>query len=152
MRREGEWSNLDYSYHLGFGARRLAALSLGETTSSFAALCQTMKRNPQYSEAKDFLDQAERLLLSSYHDLLRKVQIMGVTLFQDELKVDAAFWAKCSVEWGAGPGYKERVTRHNRDWFRLPERKELEVSLNEMLEREWVAVLTRINDLFEVDG
>jgi transcriptional regulator with XRE-family HTH domain len=151
VRREGVWPNLDYSYHLGFGARRLAAMSLGDVSKSFVELCQTMKQNPEFAEAKDFLDQAERLLELAYDDLLRKVQLMGISLFQEELKVDTEFWARCAYEWGNGPGYRDRVTRHNRDWFQSPERQNMEEELHNMVQREWSAVVARISGLF-VDG
>ncbi len=149
VRREGEWSNLSYSHHLGFGARRLAVLSLGKTVEGFSELCKTMVGNPDYDEAQDLINQADRILLAAYEELLRKVQLMGQTSFRDALKQDSALWLKCDAEWGRGPGYRDRVTGHNEEWFMAESRQELEKELLALIGREWGATLDKLTSLFE---
>lgn len=149
VRREGEWPNLSYSHHLGYGARRVAALSLGRTVDGFSELCKTMNGNPDYTEAQDLINQAERVLLAAYEELLRKVQLMGQTSFREELKVDAGFWLQCEDEWGKGPGYRDRVTTHNKEWFDADPRQKLEAELQSLIEREWKAALANLTSLFE---
>lgn len=149
VRREGEWSNLSYSHHLGFGARRLAVLSLGKTVEGLSELCKTMIGNPEYQEAQDLINQAERVLLAAYDELLRKVQLMGQTSFRDALKLDAALWLKCENEWGQGPGYRDRVTHHNEEWFMAEPRQELENELMALIQREWKAALDKLTALFD---
>jgi transcriptional regulator with XRE-family HTH domain len=150
VRREGEWPNLSYSHHLGHGARRIAALTLGKTVEGFSELCKTMIANPEYVEVQDLIAQAERVLILSYDDMLRKVQLMGQTSFRDELKVDGAFWNQCESEWGRGPGYRDRVTGRNSDWFKAEPRQTLENELRSLIEREWQAALANLTSLFEV--
>ena len=151
IRREGEWANLSYSHHLGYGARRIAALSLSQIVDGFSELCQTMAANPEYTEAQDLINQAQRVLLASYEELLRKVQLMGQTSFRDELKIDSSFWSLCNSEWGRGPGYRDRVTDHNLDWFGAEKRQDLEKELWALIEREWKDALSNLTALFDQD-
>jgi hypothetical protein len=148
--REGEWANLNYGHHLGFGARRLAVLSLEKLVDRFTDQCETLKAMPEFDEAKGLIDQSERVIRSSYDDLLRKVQIMGKTRFKDELKLDKAFWTKCSDEWGQGPGYKNRVTDHNKEWFLDDDRLNLENELLALIQREWNSILMKVTSLLEI--
>lgn len=149
VRREGEWINLSYSHHIGYGARRLAVLALGRAVDEFAGHCKVMSATPRYSDAKNLITQAERVLLDSYDNLLRKVQLMGQTVFTDALKSDSEFWQRCLSEWGQGKGYKDRVTDHNREWFDQESRKKLETELYELIAREWEITLQNVTELLE---
>ena len=152
VRREGEWHNLNYPHHLGYGARRIAALALESPVKAFSDLCTTMSANDDFAEAKDLLAQADRVLQSAYDDLLRKIQLMGQTAFKESLKRDAQFWQQCDDEWGRGPGYKVRVAQHSRDWFDAEERQAMENELSTMIQREWGDTLKRVSDLVRAEG
>lgn len=151
VRREGEWLNLSYSHHLGYGARRVAAHALGQKIERFAGICETMVDNSEYAEAQDLLGQAERVLRTAYEELLRKVQLMGQTSFQDELRVDSGFWQECMDEWGKGSGYRSRIEKDNRQWFQADRRREIEGELHGLIQREWEQALSRMTALLETE-
>jgi len=74
---------------------------------------------------------------------------MGQTVFKDALKADSRFWQACLQEWGQGPGYRNRVETHNREWFDADSRRDLEVELKQLIGREWSRVLQSVTDLLE---
>lgn len=152
IRREGEWADLSYSHHLGYGARRLAACALEPFVERFRAATELMDANPDYLEAKDLIQQARRVLDSAFDDLLRKAQIMGQTAFTDALKLDPSLWLNCEGEWGQGPGYRDRVAGWNRQWFGAEARQQLEQELFGVISREWEVALKRLSSLLETDA
>lgn len=152
VRREGEWRNLSYGHHLGYGARRLAVLALEPLVEKFKAITELMEGNPEYAEAKDFVQQARRVLESAFEDLLRKAQIMGQTAFKDALKLDPSLWVNCEKEWGQGKGYCDRVAKWNDHWFTAEPRQEIEQELRDAVTREWSIVLKRVASLVETDS
>jgi hypothetical protein len=149
VRREGEWPQLSYSHHIGYGARRLAVMALEKAVSDFAGHCEILAATPRYADAADLLAQAERVLTASYEELLRKVQLMGQTVFKDALKADPLFWQACMDEWGQGPGYKSRVAAHNKGWFDDEARKKLEEELKSLIAKEWTRALSNVTALLE---
>ena len=151
VRREGEWHNLSYGHHLGYGARRLAVVALEPLVEEFKAITETMQGNPEYAEAKGLVQQARQVLESAFEDLLRKAQIMGQTAFKEALKLDPSLWVNCENEWGQGPGYRDRVARWNKQWFTAEPRQELEQELRDVVTREWGIALKRLSSLLETD-
>lgn len=147
VRREGEWAQLSYSHHIGYGARRIAVLALGKAVEQFTGHCKLLAATPRYSEAIELISQAERVLVASYEELLRKTQLMGQTSVRDALKADPVFWQSCADEWGQGPGYKQRVAKHNRDWFDDDARRKLHDDLNGLITREWARTLHSVTEL-----
>ena len=150
IRREGEWPNLDYGHHLGYGARRLAAGALTRAVDDLRGVANIMEKNPDYAEAKDLIQQVRRVLELAFERLLRRVQLMGRTAFKDALKRDSDLWRRCEDEWGRGSGYRDRVAHRNEKWFSDPSRQE-EGELFDMIAREWAALVERLSSLLRID-
>ncbi|MBL7256142.1 helix-turn-helix domain-containing protein [Paractinoplanes lichenicola] len=147
IRRNGEWRSLSYSHQLGHGARRLAVLSLQESVTEFSGVCDTLSES--MPEARELLFQANRLMAAAYEDLLRKVQLNGLSLYRNQLRTAAQFWIDNANEWGGGSGYVKRVLQRNRAWFEETSRQELERQLGTFLDREWRVLLERVEAIFE---
>jgi transcriptional regulator with XRE-family HTH domain len=147
IRRNGEWRSLSYSHQLGHGARRLAVLALQDSITEFTDLCDTL--SDSMPEARELLFQAHRLMTSAYEDLLRKIQLNGLSLYRDQLRAAAQFWIDNANEWGGGSGYLKRVLQRNQTWFEETSRQELEHQLGAFLDREWRVLLERVEAIFE---
>ena len=152
VRRDGDWYNLNYVHHLGYGARRMAVRSLRRSIDGLTELCRTLAANPEYADAKNLLLQVDNVLQSAYGDLLRKVQLRCQTSFGDALKSDTDFWRRCRDEWGRGPGYRDRVTAHSRSWCGDDPQLGLEREVAALVQREWNTTLARIAALLETDA
>lgn len=151
VRRQGEWRNLKYGHHLGYGARLLAFRALESLVEKFKTVTELMEANAEYEEATELIQQARGVLISAFEDLLRKAQIMGQTAFEEALKLDPSLWVNCENEWGQGPGYRDRVVRWNREWFSGEPRRDLEQEFWEVVTREWGVALERLSSLLETD-
>ncbi|MFF1499521.1 helix-turn-helix domain-containing protein [Streptomyces sp. NPDC058316] len=148
VRRDGEWRSLSYTHQLGHGARRAAVTTLQAWVTGFTDLCQTLSDPDSMPEARELLSQAQQLMSTAYDELLRKVQLTGLTLYRDQLREDPQFWNDNAGEWGQGPGYLNRVLGRNREWFQQPQRRDLEDQLAAVLEHEWHTVLERVEAIF----
>jgi transcriptional regulator with XRE-family HTH domain len=149
VRRQGEWQSLSYSHHLGYGSRRLAVLALRDRVESFKEHCATLSKT--LPDAAELLSQASRLMAQAYEELLSKMRLAGVAMYGNALQGDLEIWAKSEAEWGRGPGYRDRVASHSRDWFDGEPRRELEAEIRSVLTREWTSVLNRVGAIFGLD-
>lgn len=150
VRRGGDWPNLNYGHQLGHGARVLVVSSLGRKLQDFKAISENLRTNPEYAAAVMLISQSERVLIAAFDDVLRKMQLLGETLFENELRKDATFWRDCENEWGQGGGYRERIAERSRDWFNNERRDELNNTIQSLLSSQWQESLNRVSVLLDV--
>ncbi|MFZ2168576.1 MAG: helix-turn-helix transcriptional regulator [Methylococcaceae bacterium] len=149
--RKGRWDNLDYCHHLSYGSRLLANKLLMSNISKFKDYCRTLSGNAEYTDAQDFIKQAEKALSSAFNELLEKVELTGKDYFSNELASGYAtsLWSNCEAEYGRG--YRNSVVQHNKDWFNEVRTQKLEQDLYALIEREWKLALNKVSALIETE-
>lgn len=150
VNRSGNWPYLDYEHHLGFGARRVAAIASNSKFESFKAIAANLLQDDEFVDARELVEQSIRVLESAIDELLLKVQLMGRSLHVEMLKVDQAFWQGCVSEWGTGRGYRDRVTERNRRWFGDEAHSRIEGAVRDLLTTEWRIAVERVGALCQV--
>jgi len=152
VRRDGDWPNLDYYHQLGFGARRIAAAAINQKVAGFKAIAENILQDEDLSEAHDFVRQAARLLETSSDAFLKRTQIAGQSAFTTDLKSDQGFWLNCIGEWGRGPGYRDRVTDWNRQWFADPAHESPHIFVRHMIVSGWAEIASEVERLLHIDS
>lgn len=151
VRRQGEWYNLDYSHQLGYGARAMAVGAVGSKLEAFKAIATNLLQNLELEDAFRLVQQASRILESGTEALFVKSQLLGRTIHTRHMKPDAKLWDSCDEEWGRGPGYRNRVSRHHRDWF-TNDRDNITAqaqALIDLIQKEWQEILERLTAILE---
>ena len=148
VRRQGNWYNLDYKHHLGTGVRHMVAYSVNRHRTSFKEMAENALTDPSLGKATDLINQAVRILDGSIEALLRASQNFGRTIHTYDMEPDGTLWSDCDSEWGAGPGYRDRVAKHHEDWFGN-KRGGLESRIMEMVGSEWNNTLGRVSAILE---
>jgi hypothetical protein len=72
----------------------------------------------------------------------------AVEVYPDPLDADVGLWSHCAAQWGAGPGFKNRVERIIRDWFgtQTQLKQKLEDVMAALWEETVVRPLERLSD------
>lgn len=147
VNRRGNWYNLDYYHELGFGARIIAARYIKKKVREFDSIIQNQLNNPEFAPAYDMLDQVKWVLQSKTDDLLKKMEIVGKAVFEDDLQADAEFWTNLERE--NGRGYRDRIASSSNVWFEDESRVEEQASVKEKIVEGWREILAELDALFE---
>jgi len=149
VRRQGDWLHLQYGYQLGHGARTLAAKSLARKVNDFVAIAENLRTDPNFSGAESLIAQCEQVLNSAYNQLLRKMQLSGESLFDEEMKRDSWYWSDCEREWGQGSGYRDRVSSRSENWFDDSSHQSIENEVKSLISVEWKEALVRVESMLK---
>ena len=147
VRRQGAWYNLDYSYHLGRGARIAAARSVFPKLENFRERTEILLEDEELQPAFGLIGQARRLLDDGVETLLLRSELLGKRIYIQQLEPDSAFWRWCDDQWGKGfvdgLRYRDRVVQHHQGWFSNNE-LDFQAMVRELVEREWQQILARL--------
>ncbi len=95
------------------------------------------------------VQQARRIFESRTEALFFKTQQLG-GIIHKYMKSDAQLWNGCDAEWGKGPGYRNRVSKHHRDWFADDSGHiKAQVLVKLLVEKEWKEILKHLAYILE---
>ena len=143
VRREGDWYNLNYSHHLGYGARVIAARSVVPKLDNFRERIALILEDEELKPAFDLIGQARRILEDGVNTLLIRSELLGKRIYIQHLKPDSEFWRCCDGRWGQGYGYRDDVAQYHRKWFSSGG-QDFQAMVQELVEREWRQLLASL--------
>ncbi len=149
--RKGKWVNFSYEHHLAYGSHLFGNKLLREKVSNFEDYCKTLNGNSDYTDAENFIRQANNTLILAVQSLFNKIEQTGKDYFVEELASEngSSLWQACQNE--SGRGYRDRVIEHNSNWFDAEPAKMLEQKLYKLIKHEWKNVLNKVRDLIDMD-
>lgn len=146
--RQGDWHNLEYSPQLGFGARRMAIAAVESKQENFKAIAENILQNSELRDASGLVRQVSRMLDAGTQSILDTSQLMGTIIYTGDMKSSGEPWERSNDEWGQGPGYRARVSKHHKAWF---ESKDHQVGVNQLVKTEWQKTLDQMLSILETD-
>ena len=149
VRRQGDWYNLDYSHQLSYGARIAAANVVGRKLNSFSDLVDLFLKDDNLEEAYGLLRQAHRVVNAGAESLFKKCEIEGHGIHVRDMEPSNDLWNACDSEWGMGPGYRDRVFDHHKNWFDEDSRN-YRIRIQNLIQKEWKLILDRLSSILEI--
>lgn len=151
VRRAGEWPNLQYAHHIGYGSRLVAASALDSIRKNVATIAENLLADVELGHAHDLIRQVQRLLDEECEKILQKAQLLGESRYLEAIKADHGFWTACESLWGTGQGYRDRVADVNDAWFTAASHRIYGEQVAADVEREWGQLLERIRGLVSIE-
>lgn len=149
VRREGEWYNLDYPHQLSYGAKRTAQRVTKAKIEGFRAVVDNLLQNDDLDEASGLLRHARRIVDAGADSLLKRCELLGRRIHSRRMKRSPDLWRESDREWGRGPGYRDRVVTHHKDWFDGDEQDFREL-VQHLIQKEWEGSLNSLAEILEI--
>jgi hypothetical protein len=99
------------------GSRRIAANMMEPKLEAFTVIATNLLQWERFADAYDLVWQAVRTVDVGFDNMVRKAQPAGQSIHADDMSADADFGRDCGKEWGRGGGYRDRIHKHNSEWF-----------------------------------
>lgn len=149
--RDGDWHNLNYSHQLSHGARRIATSITEPKLTAFKVIATNLLQDDQYADAHGLVQQTIRTAEMGFDNLVRKAQLVGQSIYADEMRADFSFWRDCGKEWGRGSGYRERINDRNQQWFENAHSGQADARVLELVKENWDEAMATIRQLLNQD-
>ena len=140
--RRGAWPNLAYGHQIGHGARRIAAQAAGPKLLEFKAVAKNLLDDEELADAHGLVRQTVRMLNEGFDDVVRTAQLVGESIYSDELEDDFYFWRRCGQI--NGRGYRDRINNENKKWFEQQHSGEAEERVMQAIEQSWKEALDSV--------
>ena len=153
IRREGDWHNLDYSFQLGNAGVVMSRQVLSAKEQGFKDFTANLMRNPDLAEAAGLMRQSENIVSSGIEDTVTKCMEFGRNV-HSIMEHHVEPWESSDDEWGRGPGYRDRVIDHHKDWFittsaQISGASSYTGHLKQIVEEGWLDTLIRLSNILE---
>lgn len=147
-RRKGEYYNFSVSHQVGAGGAKDAFLRSKTWFEKLQAVLDTLKQDPDLLLAQKTIQQVETSAAGWRRSFADAVRTAAVEVYRGPMEADANLWTKCAAQWGAGPGFKNRVGRLIREWFESQTvlHQRLEGVLAALWEENVIRPLERLSD------
>jgi hypothetical protein len=83
----------------------------------------------------------------AFDNIIRKAQLVGQSIYADELSKDAGFWADCEDQWGRGSGYRNRINERNRQWFDKQSHSTSDARVVQIISENWTEAVASVEAL-----
>lgn len=149
--RDGDWYKLNYAHQLSHGARRIATSIAEPKLNAFKVIATNLLQDDQYADAHDLVQQTVRTVELGFDNMVRKTQLVGQSIHADEMSADINFWRDCGKEWGRGAGYRDRINKHNKQWFEDEHSGEADARVLELVTESWNETMASVRQLLTQD-
>jgi energy-coupling factor transporter ATP-binding protein EcfA2 len=151
INRKGEWHNLDYYQNLASGARMQVVEQVDGLKNELIVLIDNMLSQNELQPAYALLKQLKHTTEKRLGDMYQQVFAKGRAVYEEELHADTLLWNKLAQEWGAGPGYKDRIGRGSEQWFQHKKYPNFEAQVTQQAKDQWHRYVDEVQQLLGAD-
>lgn len=151
INRKGEWHNLDYYQNLASGARMQVVEQVDGLKKELLVLIDNMLSQNELQPAYALLKQLKHTTEKRLGDLYQQVFAKGRAVYEAELHTDASLWNALAQEWGAGPGYKDRIGQSSQKWFQNRKYPNFEAQVTQQAKDQWHRYVDEVQQLLGAD-
>lgn len=147
VNRRGEWHNLNYYQLLATGAREQVVDQIGVLKDELVVLIDNMLSQNELQPAYALLKQLKQTTEKRLGDLYQQAFAKGRAVYETSLSADAKHWNSLAMEWGMGPGYKDRVSTESGLWFQRKKYSEFEEQVTSQTLDSWQRYVTEVREM-----
>ncbi|MBY8092563.1 hypothetical protein KW489_21710 [Vibrio fluvialis] len=147
VNRSGDWHNLNYYQELAVAARSQCVSKINPLRDELNILILNMMSQAELTPAFSLLKQLQHTTDIRLDELSQLALFKGRSVYENKIKDDGTFWNKTYREWGQGPGYKNRISDHTYQWFKLNDYSRFEFEVTRELVGKWEGYVAEIEKL-----